>query len=543
MRALALFVLLLAIPLAHASIEKWNYYVGSNNYIYSSPVLYNNQAVFGSHKGMVYSVDVESGRGREVLRTSGHFDTHPLLVEDMIYIGSSDGKLYALDAESMILNWSADVGGMWQSSPAYADGVLYVGGLDGKVRALDALSGAELWSFQTGAEIDSTPAVREDEVYVASTDGTIYILGSKDGELEWKAPLGRLWTSAPLVDGNLLYIGSLDGSVYALNLESRTIEWKYSTEGGILSTPTIFQGSLIVGSNDHKVYSLSASNGDELWVFETKGSVQGQAAVANSEQGFTVYIGSNDDRIYALDGEDGSLKWSYDTGGWVASRPLIAGSLLIVPSYSERLHALSTQSCEFVEPPDFTSISGAHINLIGNAWSDFGISGVDVRLKQGAWQSASAGRTDWRATLSTAGLSYGEIVIECRTRSVEGIEQEPYNALTLYYSSMPVEHTFEVEYTREEVPFGSDVVLKITDEKGEPLAGITASWLGGSAISNQKGEVVVKAYGEGQTEITLSADGYETRVIKLKVGTNWALYAGIGFVLILAAYFLLMRRH
>ena len=540
-----IMLLLLSLQVAHGSIEKWN--VPVTSYIQSSPAAYEGTTIFGSHDGRVYAIDIETGREAHAsfqVPDGGAVDMHPAVADGMIYVGSDKGSVYALDASNLQLAWAANIGGVWQSRPVVSNGVVYVGSLNGTVYALDASDGSVKWTYVTGGEMDASPALYNGRLYVASNDGRLYSLYAKNGSREWSLALGGLWTSSPVISDGVLYIGSMDGSVYSISVAGPQINWKRNVGSGVMATPLVLRDRVIVGSNDHKVRAFNAVSGNVLWSFETGGSVQGDAAYAPDEiGGYTIYVGSNDNKVYALDWRDGSEKWSYDTGGWVSARPLVHGSLLVVASHSGRAHGLSTVSCSFTEPEERAGVSGTRVTVYGNAWSDSGVERVEVRVNGGEWKEAR-GTTGWRIDLTSEDLRTRELLLECRTIAAEGAERAPYNALSLIYQgSSMLDRPMKVEYPRGEVAYGSDVLLKITDENGNPLAGVAASWPGGTSLSNQRGEVVVKVLVEGESEVELRSSGYETKVVKLRAGTNWYLYGGIGVAVLAIGYFLFLRRH
>ncbi|VVC03624.1 Outer membrane protein assembly factor BamB [Candidatus Burarchaeum australiense] len=536
---LAVLLLLIAVPAINASIEKWNYIAGS--YLYSSPASTGKLAIFGSHGGSVYAVNIDSGQLANVFPTAGPVDTSPAVTNKTIYIGSMDGNLYAFDSATLHTRWNTSLGGVWQSTPLVAGGLVYVGSVNGNVYALKDSDGSLVWKFKTGNEVDSSPALSGQELYVASSDGKLYALDARNGSLLWSpSGIGGLWTSSPVVDRGSLYVGSLDGNLYAVSLSKHTKVWNFSTGGAVMSTPIVLNGLVIFGSNDYSVYAVDAQTGKLSWRFRTNGSVQGQPAFAATQAGgYTIYVGSNDGNVYALDAADGSLRWEYGTGGWVATRPLVTGSLLIVTSYSGMAHALSTVSCDFTSPADMESVGGTEVRVSGRAWGDSGVGGVEVRVNGADWKPAS-GTDVWGIVLPGGLLTLGENVIECRTLSAGNAERSPYNNLTMIYSREPVLGLIGVTYPQGEVGYGSDVTLSLQDERGKPLFGIRASWPGGSAVSDANGNVVVKASSEGPMPVELSAPGYETKAITLAVGRNWLLYGIAAAVVLAAAYFVFM---
>jgi len=540
----AFFALLLLCQLASADIEKWRFATGA--YVYSSPQLMGGSAVFGSHDGALYGVNAETGKMERSLRTNGAVDADATVAGNVVYVGSTDGYLYAVEpgAGTFNIKWQAKTGGIWQSKPLVAGGLVYVGSVDGKVYAFDASTGRQRWNFTTGGEVDSAPAYKAGTVYVASSDGNLYALDALNGSVKRTVRIGGLWLSSPAIDGNLLFVGSTDGAMYAFDIEKSGLVWKYQTGGTVLATPTVVGNAVIFGSGDNKVYSVRKEDAKLLWSFATNGSVQAQVSFAPDDAGgFTVYAGSLDGNVYALNALNGSRLWSLDTGDWVGATPLPAGSMLLVPSYDNGVRGLSTLSCSFTSPAEGESVGGSALEVQGTAWSDAGVNYVEVRANGGQWMRAS-GTSTWSIALPAAGLVDGDVMLECRPTAPlpVGEEKAPYNNVTVSFSREFAGKLMSADYPREEVPYGSEVRIKLTGPQGEPVFGAVAEWAGGSATSNRDGVLVVKADGQGSMDITVQAQGYVEKKVVLKVGLNWPVYVGGAVAVLVLAYYILVYR-
>jgi outer membrane protein assembly factor BamB len=540
--------LLLALAIMFASttsadIEKWSY--GTAAYVYSSPALQNGRAIFGSHDGVVHAVNLQTGRVERTYSIGGAVDSDPAVYGSTVYIGSTTGAFYAMDATTLTEKWHAQTGGIWRSKAVAAGGRVYVGSTDGKVYAFSEQNGALAWNYTTGAEVDSSPAYAQGIVYVASTDGYLYAIDAAKGTLLKRFYIGGLWLSSPVVDNGRIYIGSTDGSVYALDAESGAYAWTYKTGGSVLAAPVVVGSELVFGSSDGTIYAVQKDTGQGAWKFRTSGSVQAQVSFAPDDAGaFTIYAGSLDGKVYALESRQGAMKWSYDTGDWVGATPLPAGAVLAVPSYGNALLGLSTLSCAFDEPLEGDAVGGNFVPMSGSAWSDAGVSAVEVRVGSGQWMR-TLGTDSWQVQAPSSAFVEGGNLVECRVTSPSpvGSEEPPYNNVSVQFSADFAGKPLSAEYPRAEVPFGSDVQIRLTNQHGDAVSGATGTWSGGSAKSGADGIMRVRADQQGSMAVVVKAVGYGDKEVKLQVGLNYTIYvAGFIAVVVVAYYILVYRR-
>ena len=154
----------------------WSFATGGE--IWSTPVIREGTAYFGSHDQNVYAVYLDEGREtREKWRfaTGGTVASRPLLFRDMVIVGSFDKKLYALSADDGTLRWTFE-GDNWFWAGAVADeNTIFAPSMDGNVYALDA-GGNLMWKHQMGSSIVSTPVLTTGGLVVAGKNGKISLL-------------------------------------------------------------------------------------------------------------------------------------------------------------------------------------------------------------------------------------------------------------------------------------------------------------------------------------------------------------------------------
>ena len=211
----------------------WTFPVRGNlGKIWSTPVVDEERAYFGSLDHYVYAVSLADGTMAWRYKTGGAIASKPLLVGKRVIVGSFDRTLYALDSSSGEPLWSFSADNWFWASPAYDGATIFASSLDGKVYALDPSSGGLIWDFDAESPIISTPLITDDGLAVASEEGRLHLLyPTFRGEQErWFYDLGAV-VRAPLTgSGTTLYLGDTDGAVRRINTTGgNREEWKIST--------------------------------------------------------------------------------------------------------------------------------------------------------------------------------------------------------------------------------------------------------------------------------------------------------------------------
>lgn len=215
--------------------------------IWSTPVLRNGVAYFGSQDGSVYAVSLHSGELVWKYETGAAIVASPLIYKNLLIIGSFDRQLYALGLNDGQPRWQFTAGNWWWATPAASDRVIFAPAMDGKVYALDQ-NGSLLWEYDLGDPIVASPALLERGLVVATVDGRLSVLRATEashgaaqeiasltvGDSEIKAPLrslpDRIENGIP-VPADSVYIGSDDGTVRRVQVQSGiNILWCYDTK-------------------------------------------------------------------------------------------------------------------------------------------------------------------------------------------------------------------------------------------------------------------------------------------------------------------------
>lgn len=307
------------------------------------PVMFRGTAARTGHASLA---DGPAADPRVLLSTGGQIWSSPTAADGRLFVGSGDGLVYGIDLTTgrQLRGWPYDTEGYVYSSPAVADGVVYVGssaagGNDrGKVHAIDIATGAALRGWPVtieGQQVFASPIVRDGKVYVGGTNDIFYIIDAKTGDYSKIDLESMIWSTAAIA-GDVAYVGLQDSSVVALDLTNGAILWTFETNQAVISSPAIAGGTVYVGAYDGCVYAIDAERGTERWRFQTGGEVDSSPAVANG----VVYVGSWDGNLYALDSDTGRRIWSYGTQGKIWSSPALGSDAVFFSSDDEHLYAV-----------------------------------------------------------------------------------------------------------------------------------------------------------------------------------------------------------
>jgi len=125
---------------ASAELEGW---------IWGEALVENGYVYFGSLGGKVYALNALDGSPRwEPAAVDGALRAGPALLDGQLVVGTDEGILYMIDVETGRAERFYDVGGAVLSTPAIVDGTIYVGTASGKIYALDSSRrNPEVWMY------------------------------------------------------------------------------------------------------------------------------------------------------------------------------------------------------------------------------------------------------------------------------------------------------------------------------------------------------------------------------------------------------------
>ena len=203
--------------------EFWNPFL-TGGPIWSTPVVQDGIAYFGSQDHKVYAVTLEDGKERWQFETGGVVAGKPLVFDGKVIAGSFDKNLYALSVDDGAKQWSIE-GDNWFWAGAITDGrTIFAPNMDGNIYALDR-SGNLLWKHYVGSAIVSTPVLVPNGLVVAASDGNLLLLNTSTENLGlqrvlFNQKIGDADIKAPLFAvGDSVYVGSQDSTVRRIDFK------------------------------------------------------------------------------------------------------------------------------------------------------------------------------------------------------------------------------------------------------------------------------------------------------------------------------------
>lgn len=255
-----------------------------------------------------------------VFRTGGSVKAQPVGYDGTVYISSLDGILYAVDIASGRLRWKARVGGMLVAAPAVTEDAVFVGSTSGTVVCLRRRDGLLVWKTHLPPPVFAPAGVDEHVVCTAAGDGKIYGLSRRDGRRLWDFQTGMFVQSRIVPARGMFIIGCWDNSVYALDSRTGALRWKQRFGRSFYYAPAIGSPAtdgvrVVVPSNDGVLHAMRVSTGEVLWELPSaSGNSFGYPSPLLKEG--VVYCGALGERglVYAIDVRTGQPRWVAETG-------------------------------------------------------------------------------------------------------------------------------------------------------------------------------------------------------------------------------------
>lgn len=329
----------------------------------SSPIVADGIVYVGSHDGVLYAIELESGRAIWEYDVGEPINSAPTIAADFVVVSDRHGSLHAVGRVDGALRWVDHAGpaldwpwGLegWDyvgSTPVFSDGVIVAGSSDGRIRAVDATTGSPRWSVATDGRIRSTPAIAGGVVYVGSADGIVRALDVATGSERWSfrthgadfdsEQFGfdrRTISGGPAVRDGRVYIGSRDARMYALDANTGELVWESDDNGAmawVISTPAVTPELVLFGrSSSAKVQAVDRTSGEVAWDAPLGGLVFASPAIVDGLAYVTVgglaYVNDGGGSLAALDVATGALAWSVPLEAASYSSPTVADGMVIV---------------------------------------------------------------------------------------------------------------------------------------------------------------------------------------------------------------------
>lgn len=322
----------------------WTHDMGAD--IVASPAINGSDIFYASQKGILKSIDMETGEENWSLNLGSPTNSSPIIYNNTLYIGCEEG-LKAINLEDQKFEWNYSTDESVQSTPFYYNGTIYFGCDNGHLYGLNT-TGDKVFNANLRGEIISSPAVVKDSIYVGSTDSSFYCL-SLNGSSKWNYTTGDEIRSNPAIFDEKVAFGSNDASLYVLNATNGKLDWKAELDNKVISSPTIDEhdNNLYIGSDGGNMTCLDLRDGHLKWSFNTGSEVQSTAAY----KGDLVVFGSNNGNGYVLNKYTGQQEFSYNPGALlfnseITSSPVIYGNSAFFAGHDGYVYSLNIDKYE-----------------------------------------------------------------------------------------------------------------------------------------------------------------------------------------------------
>ncbi|MDH3644141.1 MAG: PQQ-binding-like beta-propeller repeat protein, partial [Gammaproteobacteria bacterium] len=288
--------------------------------------------------------------------------SQPTLAGGAIYVGSHNGLVYALDQETGCTRWSyrsaseirtGIIVETWQAGDADAQPRAYFGDVLGNVYAIDARTGAGIWRVRVdehpNATITGSPSLHDGRLFVPVSSlevslaadpsyecctgrGSVVALDAATGETVWKTytieqtpvvqsqnraetnmmgPSGAMVWNSPTIDAkrNQLYIGTGENmsspatltsdALFAMDLDTGKVNWVFQ------ATPN---DAWNVACGTTQPDSCPEEDGPDF------DFGAGTLMLTASEVGDLVIGGQKSGKVHAVDPDTGKLVWQTRVG-------------------------------------------------------------------------------------------------------------------------------------------------------------------------------------------------------------------------------------
>jgi outer membrane protein assembly factor BamB len=255
-----------------------------------------------------------------VFRTGGSVKAQPVVYNGTVYISSFDGILYAVDIASGRARWKTPVGGTLVAAPAVTEDVVVIGSTSGVVACLRRSDGRPIWKTKLPPPVFASAGIHEDVVCTAAGDGKIYGLSLRDGKPLWDFQTDMFVQSRIVPVRGMFIAGCWDNHVYALDARTGALRWKQKFGRSFYYSPAIGSPAtdgvrVVVPSNDGVLHAMRVNNGEVLWELPSASGNSFGYPSPLLKNGM-VYCGALGNRglVYAINIRTGQSRWVAGTG-------------------------------------------------------------------------------------------------------------------------------------------------------------------------------------------------------------------------------------
>lgn len=273
----------------------------------SSPRIHGKKLFVGTLDGLLFCIDVTSGRPIWFRNVGSSIRSSPSIGDDKVYFGTENNRVYALDIESGEQRWMTELKGPVYSSPAFYNNRVYVSSYDNHLHCLSSTNGLIFWSFNGfRSSFKASPSVGEQGIYIGGAGENKYFYRvNHNGSAKWQILTAAEIPSTAALDENDQTIYYLNVAQQAniqlseltrLNTESKEKIWGYAAGGGVISSsPVVADDKILFGGLD-KAFNIVGKDGRLIFKQVLDAPIQGSPSVGRG----VVLVGTNSGKLYAF---------------------------------------------------------------------------------------------------------------------------------------------------------------------------------------------------------------------------------------------------
>lgn len=324
---------------------KWTFATGAP--VKSSAAIDDGMVFVGADDGILYALDLQTGRAKWRQKTEGLLESSPLVWKDSVFVGSGDGCLYAFSKSSGELKWKYETEDQilgapnWVKSPDGSAVWILAGSYDFFLHCVDSATGKLIWKYESGNYINGAPAVSQDgKTVFGGCDALLHVVSLANGAKVKEIEAGAYIAGSAAMAGNRAYVGHYESEFLCVDLKEARLKWRFrDRQFPYYSSPAVTSKWVVFGGRDKRLHCLNRETGEPHWKFATRGKID-SSAIVSSEDG-KVAVGSDDGRLYILSLDKGTELWSYEIGAPVTASPAAVERWIVVGSEDGSVYAFA----------------------------------------------------------------------------------------------------------------------------------------------------------------------------------------------------------
>lgn len=308
--------------------------------ITSSAAIVDGVVYVGSEDGVLFAVDLASGKPVWQHKTEDAIHSSPTVYRGTVFYGDAAGIMHAVDAKTGSGRWKFTTNGEIISSVNPMGDRIFFGSYDGSLYALAAADGKQIWKHETEGRVHGTPGIIDGRVIAAGCDEYLHVVDAASGKAIPSVTLGSVVGVAAAVDGPMVYLGTYGSRVVAIDWRANKLVWEFQDpdrEFPYMSSAAISEKVIVLGSRDKTLRALDRATGKLRWSLRMRGRIDSSPVIV----GDRVFVGASDGNLYEVDLTSGRERWRYEAGAPISASPALADGCLVVGTEDGLLYCFS----------------------------------------------------------------------------------------------------------------------------------------------------------------------------------------------------------